>query len=424
MSQVASNMRAIPGPDTIARTVLDNGLVTLVRENQSAPIVVLQGSLPGGAALEPATQAGLASFTASLLSRGSAAYDFAAFNEAVEAVGGNVTFGADTHSIEFGITCLAEDFPTLATVLADALRRPTFPAEQVHRVRQQRLVSLQERDEDTASVANLRFYEGVFGRAHPYGRPASGYVETVSEFQREQIVDFHARTFTPQGAVITIAGAVESSPAVDLVQRLFGDWRGPALPPQPAVSVPPPAPPQRVTLPGKVQSDIAIGARAVARNHPDFFALRVANCILGQFGLMGRLGAVVREALGLAYYSYSSMMVDREDGAWQAAAGVSPDNVDQALAAITEEFARLAEEPVDAAELADSQAYLTGVMPLTLETNEGVASALMNMEWHGLGLDYLWRYRDLIYGVTTADVQRVARTYLAPERLVTVVAGP
>ena len=110
MSQVATNIRAIPGPDSIARTVLDNGLVTLVRENQSAPIVVLQGSLPGGAALEPAAQAGLASFTASLLARGSTAYDFAAFNETVEAVGGNVTFGADTHSIEFGITCLAEDF--------------------------------------------------------------------------------------------------------------------------------------------------------------------------------------------------------------------------------------------------------------------------------------------------------------------------
>ena len=118
------------------------------------------------------------------------------------------------------------------------------------------------------------------------------------------------------------------------------------------MNVPPPAPPQPVSLPGKVQSDIAIGARAVARHHPDFFALRVANCILGQFGLMGRLGAVVREELGLAYYSYSSVMVDREDGVWQAAAGVSPDNVDQAIAAITEEFARLAEEPVDAAELA------------------------------------------------------------------------
>ena len=424
MSQVVNDTRAIPGPDTIHRTVLDNGLVTLVRPNQSAPIVVLQGSLPGGAALEAAEQAGLASFTTSLLSRGSIAYDFAAFNETVEAVGGNVTFGADTHTIEFGVTCLVEDFPALAAVLADALRRPTFPAEQVGRVRQQRLVSLQERDEDTASVANLRFYEGVFGRAHPYGRSTSGYVETISGLPREQIVDFHTRTFTPNGAALAITGAVARDAAVDLVAQLFSDWCGPALPSTPTIAVPPPAAPQRAVLAGKVQADIVIGARAVPRHHPDFYALRVANCILGQFGLMGRLGAVVREELGLAYYAYSSLMVDKEDGVWQAAAGVNPEHVDQAIAAMEAEFARLAAEPVDAAELADSQAYLTGVMPLTLETNEGVASALLNMEWFGLGLDYLWRYRDLIDAVTPADVQRVARTYLAPERLVTVVAGP
>lgn len=424
MSQPSTHTAAIPGPDSIVRTVHANGMISLVRENHSAPIAVLQGSLPGGAALESTAQAGLASLAASLLSRGSAAYDFAAFNEAVESVGGNVTFGADTHSIEFAITCLSEDFAALAAVLADALRRPTFPVEQVGRVRQQRLVSLRERDEDTSSVANLRFYEGIFGRAHPYGRATSGYVETVSGLSREQIDDFHARTYAPQGAVVAITGDVESGAAVDLVEQLFGDWRGPALPPRAAVPVPPPAPPQRIVMPGKVQADIAIGARAVPRNHPDYFALRVANCILGQFGMMGRLGMSVREELGLAYYCYSAVMVDREDGVWQAAAGVNPDSVDQAIVAIRQEFARLAEEQVDAAELADSQAYLTGVMPLTLETNEGVASALANMEWYGLGLDYLWRYRDLIYAITPADVQRVARTYLAPERLVTVVAGP
>ena len=424
MSNVPTNPGAIPGPDTINRTVFDNGLIALVRENYGAPIVVLQGSLPGGAALEGAEQAGLASFTTALLSRGSAAYDFAAFNEAVESVGGNVTFGADTHAIEFGITCLAEDFPALATVLADALRRPAFSAQQVGRVRQQQLVYLQERDEDTASVANLKFYEGIFGRAHPYGRPTSGYVETVVDLQRTALVDFHARTFTPQGAVIAVSGAIDSAATADLLQRLLGDWHGPVLPALPGAPVPPPAPPLHVTLPGKVQADIVLGARAVARNHPDFFALRVANCILGQFGLMGRLGAVVREELGLAYYSYSAVMVDRDDGVWQAAAGVNPGNVDKASDAIRHEFVRLAEEPVTVAELSDSQAYLTGVMPLTLETNEGVASALLNMEWHGLGLDYLRRYRDLIYAVTPADVQRVASTYLAPERLVTVVAGP
>ena len=75
-------------------------------------------------------------------------------------------------------------------------------------------------------------------------------------------------------------------------------------------------------------------------------------------------------------------------------------------------------------ELADSQAYMTGVVPLTLETNEGVAQTLLQMEWHGLGLDYLQRYNDIIYGVTAEDVQRVAAAYLRPDSCITVVAGP
>jgi zinc protease len=174
----------------------------------------------------------------------------------------------------------------------------------------------------------------------------------------------------------------------------------------------------------KVQSDVVIGVPAIARSHPDFYAVRVANCILGQFGMMGRLGTRVREEQGLAYYAYSSLMTEMVGGVWVAGAGVNPANVDAAIASIEDEFARIGEDAVAAEELADSQAYLTGVLPLTLETNEGVAGTLLSMEWFDLGLDYLLRYTDLIYGVTAEDVRRVCAEYLRPERCVTVVAGP
>jgi zinc protease len=125
----------------------------------------------------------------------------------------------------------------------------------------------------------------------------------------------------------------------------------------------------------------------------------------------------------LAYYAYSSLAADAVGGVWMAGAGVNPDNVDAAVASMTDEFARIAGEGVSAEELADSQAYLTGILPLTLETNEGVAGTLLSMEWHDLGLDYLLRYKELIYSVTCEDVQRVCAEYLRPERLVLVVAG-
>jgi zinc protease len=415
---------ALPGPDTITRTVLDNGLVVLVRENHAAPVTVIDGYLPAGAMLDPTDKSGLAAFTASMLTRGSAHYPFDSFNEIVEGVGASLAAGADDHTLSFGATSLSEDYPQMLTVLADMLQRPTFAPEHIQRVRSQKLIRIQEREEDTQELAGLRFYETLYPD-HPYGRATSGYADTVGAITREDLQAFHAQHITPQGGVIVVVGDVESDVALDLIRRSFGDWRGPT----PDRTIPPVRPLTDVQtrtydLPGKFQSDIYIGSPAVARTHPDFFPIRIANTILGRFAMMGRLGENVREAQGLAYYVYSTQDAGPITGLWYAAAGVNPANVDQAVASIQQEFARLAQEPVDEEELRDTQAYLTGILPLQLETNEGVAGTLLNMEWQGLGLDYLQRYNDLVHQVTVADVQRVARQYLRPDAYALVIAGP
>lgn len=420
----ATSPYAMPGPADITRVVLDNGLVVLVRENHAAPVVVVEGFLPSGAIYEPAEQAGLASFVANMLTHGSAAYDFDQFNEIVESVGASLAVSADDHTTGFGTTSLSEDFPTLLAVLADVLRRPTFPEEHVNRVRGQKLVYIQERDEDPAQVAMQNFYAAAYPN-HPYGRATGGYRETIRAIQRVDLVEFHARTYTPCGAIIVVVGDVATADALDLVQAHFGDWQGAAAAPM----LPPTVPLNSIhrearILRDKSQADLVVGFSAIPRHHPDFYAVRVANTILGRFGMMGRLGERVREEQGLAYYAYSTQDAGETAGVWLAAAGVNPANVGQAVDSILAEFARLREEPVPAAELADSQAYMTGVLPLTLETNEGVASTLLNMEYYGLGLDYLQRYNDLIYGVTAADVQRVAQSYLRPDAYALVIAGP
>jgi zinc protease len=236
---------------------------------------------------------------------------------------------------------------------------------------------------------------------------------------------FHAARYTPQGTIIVVAGDVETSRVIDLIQEHLGDWHGVT----PDQSVPPSAVlndvRQQVSLiPGKIQSDIYIGCHAVPRHHPDYFPVRVANTILGRFGMMGRLGEHVREELGLAYYVYSSQEAGPAAGIWYAVAGVNPANVEQAVGSIQEQFARLGETRVSDEELADTQAYLTGVLPLQLETNEGVASTLLNMEWNALGLDYLLRYNELVHRVNAEDVQRVAQDYLCVGVYALSVAGP
>ena len=416
--------QSMPGPHDITRLVLENGLVILVRENHAAPVAVLEGALPAGSIHTAREQAGLAGFVSSMVMRGSEHYDLDAFNESIEGVGASLSVSAGDHTTDFGSTSLSEDFPAMVALLADTLRRPTFPTEHIERVRSQRLVRIQERDQDTQQVANLRFYEAIYGN-HPYGTSDLGYMETVQDIQRPDLVEFHAGRYTPDGAVIVITGDVETDRAVDLIRTHFEDWRGSAA----DQTVPPVqtrADSRRLVypLPDKVQADIVIGCHAISRHHPDFHPARVANTILGRFGMMGRLGETVREEQGLAYYAYSTLDATSAAGVWLAGAGVNPDNVDIAVDSILAEFERLGAERVSDGELSDSQAYMTGVVPLTLETNEGVATTLLQMEWHGLGLDYLQRYNDIVYGVTAEDVQRVAAAYLLADAYVAVVAGP
>ncbi len=415
---------AMPGPETVMRTVLDNGITVLIRENRSAPVVVLEGLVTAGAIHDPTDKLGLASFVASMVTRGSARYDFDQFNEITEAVGASLNVSADSHATHFGLSCLAEDFADLIDVLADALQRPSFPADQAEIVLGQTLVYHQERLHDTQQIAGLRFFETLY-EGHPYGHAISGYPETVRAISRDDLVAFHAKRYTPQEAIIVVSGDVDPDETLALLTDAFGQWQGDA--PEKALPDAQPIEESRrvdIDMPHKFQSDIVIGCLAVPRSHPDFYALRVANTILGSFGMMGRLGESVREQQGLAYGCSSTLDADLIAGAWFANAGVNPENVEQAVAAILQEFERLGNEPVPADELRDSQDYMTGVVPLALETNAGVATTLLSMEWFGLGLDYLQRYSELIYAVTPEDMQRVAQQYLRPDRSILVVAGP
>ncbi len=169
---------------------------------------------------------------------------------------------------------------------------------------------------------------------------------------------------------------------------------------------------------------MAIGFPVPSRSDPDYYALDMANLILGRLGLMGRLGASVRDRQGLAYYAFSQIEPGREGSIWVSRAGVDPSNVEQALSSITAEVRGLRDDGVSDEELTDAKSYLTGVLPLALETNDGVAATLLNIEHYGLGLDYLDRYPAIVNALDAAQVQQAARQYLDPDRLAAGIAGP
>ena len=180
----------------------------------------------------------------------------------------------------------------------------------------------------------------------------------------------------------------------------------------------------RVDIRGKIQSDVMVGTAGPKRSAPDYLAASLGNNILGQFGLMGRIGDVVREQAGLAYYAYSSLNGGVGPGPWTVKAGVNPTNEDKAVELIQQELTKFVEEQVTREELSDSQSNYIGRLPLSLESNAGVAGGLLSLERYDLGLDYYHRYPDLIRAITRADILAAAKNYLDPEKMAIAIAGP
>jgi zinc protease len=182
----------------------------------------------------------------------------------------------------------------------------------------------------------------------------------------------------------------------------------------------------RVTdlIPGKSQSDLAVGIPTISRLDADYYALDIANHILGRQGLMGRLGAEVRDRQGLAYHASSQLEPRRDGSLWVARAGVDPENVDRALASIEAELAKMRTTEVTNGELEDAKSQLIGVLPLALETHDGVASTLLAIEEFELGLDYFERYPGIILEVSREECLNAAARHLDPARLVVGLAGP
>jgi zinc protease len=415
-----------PGPETIRRQTLANGLTILAYENFASESVVIEGLVRAGSLGESAEKAGLASFTASLLDRGNERRSFAEIYEALESVGADVSFSGGRHTSDFGASGLVEDVDLTLGLLADSLRRPTFPAAQVEQIRGQILTGLVIRANDTGRMAQLAFNDLLYPD-HPYGRSNVGYESTIQAISRADILDFHRRFYGPQGMLLTIVGAIKAEEAVERVTAVFADWHNPHQQPLPAA---PPAPRpdslRRVQVPmlDKAQADLILGLPGPLRAAPDYLDASLMNTILGVFGMMGRIGQNVREQKGLAYYAYSQLQGGLGPSPWIAAAGVAPNDIEGAIAAIRAEIGRIQTEPVPAEELADSQAYRIGSMPVGLETNSGLASIICDMELYGLGLDFLLRFPDLIREITPERVRAAAQKYLSTEQLAVAVAGP
>ncbi|HEX7556578.1 MAG TPA: pitrilysin family protein [Leptolinea sp.] len=421
-----SHLNSLPGTDDIHRYELTNGIVLLTRPNFNSQSVVLNGFIQCGSMLDPREKLGLAHFTSLALMRGSIHRDFQQTYDALESVGASIGFGSSVHHTSFGGRCLAEDLPLVFEILSDSLRFPSFPEDQIERLRTQLLTGLAIRAQDTEEMVSLTFDETLF-EGHPYGLPEDGYVETISRITSQDIIQFQKASYHPHGMVLVVVGAVQPEVCFEMVSRVFESWHAENT--QPHFSFPTVKPLSKkvirhIVIPGKSQTDVIIGTHGPKRNAPEYMAASLGNSILGQFGMMGRIGDIVREKSGLAYHASASLNSWIEAGSWEVSAGVNPANLNRTIDLVISELKRFTGELVTADELADSQANYIGRLPLSLESNGGVAGALLNIERFQLGLDYYRRYFDLVHEVTPEMILEAARLHINPNRVAVISAGP
>ena len=417
---------SLPGAHDISRIELGNGITLLVRPNYNSLSIAISGYLQAGSLYDPEPKLGLADFTATTLMRGTANRTFSVIYDELESMGASLGVSPGAHTAGFGGKSLADDLPHLLALLADVLIHPVFPKSDLEKVRSHLLTGLDLRAQDTSEMASLGFDQIAYA-GHPYRHPSDGNPETIRAIKRKDIVDFHAKHYGPKEMVMVITGAVKPETAFRLVEDSLGNWSNPD---QPEVSQVPEVTPLNETtrshhpIEEKSQADIVLGVVGPRRKWEGFYPALLGNSILGQFGMFGRIGESVRNQAGLAYYAYSSLSSSIGPGPWTVAAGVAPENLERAIDLIKTELIKYLAEPVTKEELVDVQSNYIGRLPLSLESNRGVASALLTIERYQLGLDYLQGYEKMIREVNPESILAASREYLDPDRLAISTAGP
>ncbi|HLG16082.1 MAG TPA: pitrilysin family protein [Blastocatellia bacterium] len=412
----------------VKRLVLPNGLTLLISEKHSVPSVVINAVVRAGSRFEPGEKAGLASLIAEVLDEGTTTRSSEQIAEAIESVGGRIGTASDYQASGVMISLLAKDFAIGLSIAADLLINPAFPGDKVELHKERRAAQIKSRLDLPRVMASDVFNELVF-KGTPQHRPSIGYLETVQRLTRDDVVSFHQRYYVPNNTIVAIVGDVDAHAVTSQVEDAFANWASAAGFRAPEVMKPvrQREPVQKFVTAEKEQVNIFVGHVGVERTNPDYYALLVMDTILGSSpGFTSRIPRVLRDEQGLAYSTFSNITSSAgiDPGRFVAYIGTAPQNLERAVAGIRAEIARIVREPVSADEVQAAVDYLTGNFVFDFQTNPQIAEFLIDTEVYGLGFDYLERYPEMIRAISADDVARVARRYLDPERLTTVVVGP
>ena len=401
---------------------LANGLRVLLNERPGVPVVSATLALKTGSGANPTTKPGLANFTAAMIDEGTTTRSSLQIANEAAQQGGSLTTGAGADSTQASITSLSRTFPQMLSLLADVVRRPSFPQEEVERQRASRLAQLVQQRDNANAIASAVTAAALYGSSHPYGYTDIGTEASNRAMTAEDMRAFWARNFVPNNAALVVSGRISEAELRPLVERAFGDW--PRGTPAPAEAHAPERTAATILLvdkPGSSQAQLRGVAIAAPRLTPDYEPMLLLNDIFG--GLFSsRVNLNLREAHGYTYGANSQFVFRRSPGFFVVASGVRTDVTAPALSEIARELARI-RDGVTAEELTLAKDANVRSLPSEFETSSRVTTTTANLFLYGLPMDYYARAQARLSAVTIAEVNAAARKYLVPGSLRFIVVG-
>lgn len=403
-------------------TTLPNGLRVVFVEDKRFPLVNFRLAFRTGDTSEPKELRGLNDIMTQMLTEGTDKRTSKQIADEIARLGGSLGASSNPDYTVVSASGLSNFAGEFLDLMADITLRPTFPQGEFDLTKRNAKQSLVVGRGRSAFLSNERLARVLYGET-PYGT-ISATPESLERMTRDALVQFHKQTFTPANAVLVVVGDMRREQLMKLVSDKLGAWKGEASAKD--VVAAPPAHTARtiyiVDRPGSAQSSIAVANPAITRNSPDYFPVFVMNTILGG-GINSRLSKNIRENKGYTYDVRSTPETRRYAGSFRATTDVRTEVTGAAVKELFSEMERIANEPITDQELRDTKAYITGLFPLRLETQEGLTEQLVQIEMYGLPADTLQTYRDRINAVTKEDVQRVARSYVSPAKSAIVIVG-
>jgi zinc protease len=409
----------------IQKKQLSNGLPVWVVELHEVPVAQVNLVVFGGSASETAKRFGVASLTAAMLDRGAGNRSALELADAIDYLGADLSaasgFDSSAVRLHVPVARLGDALP----IMADVALRPTFPKDELERLRQERLTNLLQARDNPATIAPAAFAKVLYGPEHRYGAPTFGTAETIKAFAVDDLKSFYSTLFRPDNAAMLVVGDVTADRVLPMLESNFATWKAPAGP-KPAPSLPPVQQHATrqvylVSKPGAPQSQIRIGWIGVPRNTPDYFAIQVMNTILGG-SFTSRLNMNLREQHGYTYGASSGFDMRASAGPFAAAAGVQTDKTAESLTEFFNELNGIL-KPIPAEELTRAKNYVALRYPASFETTGDISRRLEDALVYHLPDDYFSTYVQKIQAVTAADVQRVAQKYVQPGKFAVVVVG-